>query len=89
MLLGLILVVEDGVGEPAIAFHAAHGLDLLEDQIEVGVELWIAKHEGTVLRALVDNFLHRRIDVVLSELFGAGRGGAGGGVGRRGRFGGF
>ena len=28
LLLGHVLVVEDGIGEPAIAFHAAHDLDL-------------------------------------------------------------
>ena len=51
LLLGVVLVVEDGVGEPAIAFHAAHDLDLLEDEVEVGVELRIAEHEGAVLAA--------------------------------------
>src|SRR5262245_41984003 len=39
LLLGFILVVKDGVCEPSIAFHAAHDLDLLVDEIQVGVEL--------------------------------------------------
>ena len=39
LLLGFVLVVEDVVGKPAIAFHAAHNLDLLEHEIEIGVEL--------------------------------------------------
>ena len=50
LLLGLVLVVEDDIGEPAIAFHAAHDLDLLEHEVEVGVELGIMEHEGAVLR---------------------------------------
>ena len=58
LLLRLVLVVEDDIGEPAIAFHAAHDLDLLEDEIEVGVELGIVEHEGAVLGALGDH-LHR------------------------------
>ena len=59
LLLRLVLVVEDGIGEPAIAFHAAHDLDLLEDEIEVGVELGIVEHEGAVLGALGDHLLDR------------------------------
>src|SRR4029434_4159556 len=30
LLFGLVLIVEDSVGEPAIAFHAADALDLLK-----------------------------------------------------------
>ena len=70
LLLGVVLVVEDGVGEPAIAFHAAHDLDLLEDEVEVGVELRIAEHEGAVLAALVDHRLHRSVHVFLGESLG-------------------
>src|ERR1700674_1495079 len=33
LLLGLVLVVKDDIGEPAIAFHAAYDLDLLEVEV--------------------------------------------------------
>ena len=72
LLLRRVLVVEDDVGEPAIAFHAAHALDLLEDEIEVGVELGIVEHEGAVLRPLGDHLSHPLIDVLLGELLRAG-----------------
>ena len=48
LLLGLILVVEDDIGEPAIALHAAYRLDLLEQKIEVSIELRVVEHEGSV-----------------------------------------
>ena len=67
LLLRLVLVVKDNVREPAIAVHAAHVLDLVKDEMEVGVELRIAKHESAVLGALVDHLLHRGVDVVLGE----------------------
>ena len=67
MLLGVLLVVKDGVGEPAIAFHAAHDLDLLEDEIEVGIEL-DRETRRRRLAAAVDHRLHRRIDVLLDEI---------------------
>jgi hypothetical protein len=41
--------MEDGIGEPTIAFHATHDLDLLEDQIEILVKLGVVEHEGAVL----------------------------------------
>src|SRR5665809_22154 len=50
LFLGLVLVVEDRIGEPAIAAHAANNLHLLEDQIEIGVELGIVEDEHAVLR---------------------------------------
>src|SRR6476620_2632051 len=37
LLLRLVLVVKDNVREPAIAFHAAHVLDLLKDEMEIGI----------------------------------------------------
>jgi len=87
LLLGLILVVKDDIGEPAIAFHAAYDLDLLEVEVKVGIELGVVEHEGAVLRLLVHDLLHRRIHVVLGERLGhlgraAGRssGGRSGGV---------
>ena len=89
LLLRLVLVVKDNVREPAIAVHAAHVLDLVEDEMEVGVELRIAEHEGAVLGALVDHLLHRGVDVVLGEVLGgpcSARGGCG--RGDRGRSGG-
>ena len=67
LLLGHVLVVEDGIGEPAIAFHAAHDLDLLKDQVEVGIELGIVKHEGAVLGALGDHLRDPLVDVLLGE----------------------
>jgi hypothetical protein len=39
LLPGFVLVVEDRIGEPAIACHTAHALDLLEDEVEVGIDL--------------------------------------------------
>src|SRR4029453_18052692 len=33
LLFGLLLIVEDSVGEPAIAFHAADAFDLLKDEV--------------------------------------------------------
>ena len=76
-LLRLVLVVKVDVWEPAIAFHAAHDLDLVEHEMEIGVELRIAEHEGAVLGALVDHLLHRGVDVLLGEILGlACRGGA-------------
>ncbi len=60
--------MEDGVGEPAIALHAAHDLDLLEDEIEVGVELGIVEDEGAVLGALGDRGFDRLVHVLLAEL---------------------
>jgi hypothetical protein len=70
LLLGLVLFVEDDIGEPAIAFHAAHRLDLLVDEVQVGIELRVVEHEGVVLRALGDHLLHSLVDVVLGEFFG-------------------
>src|SRR5262249_14360947 len=75
LLLGFVFVVEDCVGKPAVAFHAAHDLYVLVDQVEIGIELRIAEHEHAVMRALVDYLLHRRIDVVLGEVPFRGRGG--------------
>src|SRR6476660_308887 len=69
LLLRLVLVVKDDVREPAIAFHAAHVLDLVKDEMKVGVQLRIAKHEGAVLGPLVDYLPHRGIHVLLSEGF--------------------
>src|SRR5262249_34325929 len=77
LLLGLVLVVEYDIGKPAIAFHAAHDLDLLELKIEVGIEPWVVKNEGAVLGALGDDLLHSLVDVVLSEFFGRFRRGCG------------
>src|SRR5262245_40438998 len=70
LLLRLVLVVEDNVREPTIAFHAAHILDLVKDEMEVGIEFRIAKHKGAVLGPLVDHLLHRSVDVLLGEAFG-------------------
>src|SRR5262249_18810666 len=70
LLLGLVLVVEDDVGEPAVSFHAAHDLDLLELKIEVGIEPRIMKDEGTVFGELGNDLLHYLVDVVLSEFLG-------------------
>ena len=76
LLLGIVLVVEDGVGEPAPTFHAAHDLDLLVDEVEIGVELRIAEHEGAIARALADHLLRRGNHVVLGEVaLGRGVGG--------------
>src|SRR6476659_562631 len=52
--------------------------------MEVCVELRIAKHESTVLGALVHHLLHRSVHVVLGEFLGGSGGGRGGG-GPRGR----
>ncbi len=59
--------MEDDIGEPAIAFHAAHALDLLEDEIEVGVELGIVEHEGAVLRPLGNDLLDPLVDILFGE----------------------
>ena len=40
--------VEDDIGEPAIALHAAYRLDLLEQKIEVSIKLRVVEHEGSV-----------------------------------------
>jgi hypothetical protein len=74
LLLGLGLVVEDRIGEPAIALHAAHALHLLEHEVEVGIELRIVKHEGPILRALGEDFFNRLFDRGLVELLGGKRG---------------
>jgi hypothetical protein len=50
------LVVEDDIGEPAMAFHAAHDLDLLEQEAEVGVELRIVEDDGAVLSPFGDHY---------------------------------
>src|SRR5262245_13561404 len=73
LLLRNILVVEDGVGEPAITLHAAHDLDLLEDKVEVGVELGIVEDEGAVLGALGDDVGDRLLDRALVDLGGRDR----------------
>src|SRR5262249_56729103 len=70
LLLGLVLVVKDNIREPAIAFHAAHVLDLVKDEMEVGIEFRVAEHEGAVLGPLVDHLLDRGVDVILGEAFG-------------------
>ena len=67
LLLGLVLVVEDGVGEPAIARHAAHDLDLVEYEVEVGVELGVVEDEGAVLAPLIDCLLNGSVYVLLGE----------------------
>ena len=72
LLLRLVLVVEDDIGEPAIAFHAAHHLDLFEDEIEVGIELGIVEHEGSVFRALGNHLIDRLLHVGLGEILGEG-----------------
>ncbi len=84
LLLGLVLVVEDDVGEPAIALHAAHDLDLLEHEVEIGVELGVMEDEGAVLRPLGDRCLDRLVHVLFAELLAAlGLGGDRSGVCRR------
>ena len=70
--LVVVLVVEDDIGEPAIAFHAAHDLDLLVDQVEVGIELGIVKHEGAVLGPLGDGRGDSLVHVLLAEIGGEG-----------------
>src|SRR5215471_14147075 len=70
LLLGLILVVEDGIGEPTIALHAAHDLDLLVHEIEVLIEPRIMEYEDAVLAPLIHCLLHRRVHIVFGELFG-------------------
>src|SRR5262249_13058622 len=70
LLLGLILVVEDGIGEPAIALHAAHDLDLLVDEIEILIEPRIMEFEDAVLASLIHYLLHRRVHIVFGEVFG-------------------
>ena len=64
--------MEDGVGEPAIAFHAPHDLDLLKDQVEVGIELGVVKHEGPVLGPLGDGRGDSLVHVLLAEIGGEG-----------------
>ncbi len=66
--------MEDDIGEPAIAFHAAHDLDVLEDEVEVGIELGIVEYEGAVLGALGDDLLDVRVDVFVGEDLVAGGG---------------
>src|SRR5262245_12246234 len=73
LLLLVGLVVEDAIGEPAITFHAAHGLDLLEDEIEVGVELGIVEDEGAILGALGDDMGDGLFDRALVNLTGQDR----------------
>src|SRR5262245_56144191 len=70
LLFGFVLIVEDSVGEPAIAFHAADALDLLRDEVEVGVELGIMEHEGAVLAPLIDRLLYRGVHILLREALG-------------------
>ena len=85
LLLGGVLVVKDDIGEPAIALHAAHALDLVEEKIEIGVELGIVEDEGAVLGALGDHLLELLVDLLFGEglrglLTGSGRSSGSGGV---------
>src|SRR5262245_10347831 len=70
LLFGFVLIVEDSVSEPAIAFHAADALDLLKDEVEVGVELGIVEHEGAVLAPLIDRLLYCGVHILLGEALG-------------------
>jgi hypothetical protein len=75
LLLRLILVVEDGIGEPAITFHAAHDLHFLENEIEIGVEFRIVEDKGAVFRSRCDGVGDGFIHLLFANLAGL-RGGA-------------